>query len=140
VPIARLDVNQRFVVGVGLWLLGCGSAEHVVIPEPVEAGTDQAEVSSGVNVCPLFTGSLVMPQRIAPGEGSELMVRVTDPDAPDSQLVLAWSAASGTFSASDKRMTTYRCAELGIQHLICTAKDKPGCVSSMSIDVECVSN
>jgi hypothetical protein len=81
-----------------------------------------------------------MPQRIAPGESTEIMVRVTDPDAPDSQLVLAWSAASGTFSASDKPMTTYRCVEPGTQQLTCTAKDKPGCVSELDIDVECVSN
>ncbi len=133
-------MSQRFSIGVGLWLLACGSAEHAVIPEPAEAGADQAEVSSGVNVCPLFTGSLVMPQRIAPGESTEIMVRVTDPDAPDSQLVLAWSAASGTFSASDKPMTTYRCVEPGTQQLTCTAKDKPGCVSELDIDVECVSN
>jgi hypothetical protein len=140
VPTARLDVNRRFNACLGLWLLGCGSAEHAVIPEPVEAGSDQAEVSSRVNVCPLFTGSLVMPQRIALGETSEIMVRVTDPDAPDSQLVLAWSASSGTFSASDNRMTTYRCGEPGTQQLTCTAKDKPGCVSSLNIDVECVSD
>lgn len=133
-------MNRSVLAGVGLWLLGCGSAEHSVIPEPEEAGADQAEVSSGVNVCPLFTGSLVMPQRIALGEASEIMVRVTDPDAPDSQLVLSWSAASGTFSASDNRMTIYRCGEPGTQRLTCTAKDKPGCVSTLNIDVECVSN
>jgi hypothetical protein len=128
------------MLGMGLWLFGCGSGEHAIIPEPVEASADPAEVSSGVNVCPVFAGSLVVPQRITLGETSVLAVRVTDPDAPDSQLIFAWSAASGSFSASDKPMTTYRCTELGSQELTLTVKDKPGCVSKLVIDVECVSN
>ncbi len=81
-----------------------------------------------------------MPQRLAAGQSATIVVRATDPDAPDSQLVFAWSAASGSFSSSDKPTTSYRCAELGTQRLICTATDRVGCVSSLKLDVECAAN
>jgi hypothetical protein len=127
-------------VGVAAWLLGCGSADHSVAPEPEGAGAATADVNSSVNVCPLFTGSLVMPQRIAPGEASTIIVRATDLDAPDSELVFAWSAASGAFDPRDKPMTSYRCDALGTEQLTLSAKDSRGCVSDMKIEVECVAN
>lgn len=128
------------VMSAALSLLGCGSADHVLVPPPEEPDASQADVSSGVNVCPVFGGSLIMPQRIRPGESASITVRVTDPDAPDAQLVFDWTASSGTFSASDKSVTTYRCDKVGTAELTVTAKDRAGCVSQQRISVECVAN
>ena len=130
----------QLVTSAALWLFGCGSADHVLVPSQQEPDASRADVSSAVNVCPVFGGSLVMPQRIRPNESSSITVRVTDPDAPSAQLVFQWSAPSGSFSASDESVTTYRCGELGSIVLTMTARDRVGCVSQQRIDVECVAN
>jgi hypothetical protein len=139
-PIRKFKLSSWLVFGAGFWLLACGGGDQVQVPERADAGNEQAQVNSGVNVCPVFAGSLVMPQRIGPGQKSNIAVRATDPDAPDSELIFAWSAASGSFSASDKPMTSYRCADSGSQRLTFTATDRIGCVSSLNIDVECVAD
>ncbi len=51
----------------------CGAADHTPTPEPA-VSADPTEVQSGVNVCPRFDGSLVMPQRIAPSVASVITV------------------------------------------------------------------
>ncbi|HEX2670355.1 MAG TPA: hypothetical protein VHM25_05755 [Polyangiaceae bacterium] len=117
----------------------CGAADRAPTPEPI-ASADPTEVQSGVNVCPRFDGSLVMPQRIAPNEASVITVSATDPDAPDSLLVFSWSAASGTFSASDKPVTVYHCTRVGAEQLTVVARDRRGCTTELTIDVECVAN
>ena len=121
-------------------LLACGDADHVRVPPADDAGSEAVQVNSGVNVCPRFSGSLVMPQRIGPNESSSIAVRATEPDAPDSLLIFAWSAASGTFTPADKAATKYRCGEIGTESLTVTATDQRGCVSTLQIDVECVAN
>jgi len=135
-PFAR---GYKLLSGAGLLLLSCGTADHLQIP-PEDAGESAADVKSAVNVCPVFGGSLVMPQRIPPDASSSIVVRVTDPDAPDSQLVFSWSAPSGSFSESDNPMTNYRCGQVGPVELMVTATDRVGCVSNLRIDVDCVAN
>src|SRR6478609_5733850 len=135
--IPKLVLSARLTFGAVFGLLACGSGEQLPARESADAGDEQAQVNSGVNVCPVFDGSLVMPQRIGPGQSSSIVVRATDPDAPDSQLVFAWSALSGSFSVSDKRATSYRCGEPGKQRLAFTATDRAGCVSTLNVDVEC---
>lgn len=129
------------VFAVGLCALACGSGEQAPAPEPEPAASaDPTEVQSGVNVCPRFDGSLVMPQRIAPNEPSVITVSATDPDAPDSLLVFSWSAPSGTFSSNDKPVTIYRCTRVGAEQLTVVARDRRGCTTELKIDVECVAN
>jgi hypothetical protein len=120
-------------------VIGCGGAEHQKIP-PVAEAEAGTQVASGVNVCPRFEGSLILPQRIRPGETAVVAVRVSDPDAADSQLVFAWTATSGTFSASDSSVTNYDCSEIGSEQLTFSAVDRQGCSSSLTIAVECIAN
>ena len=123
-----------------LCALACGSGDHTTVPE-LDAGADaEAEIHSGVNVCPRFDGTLVMPQRIAPEESSLITVSASDPDAPDSQLTFSWSAPSGRFSASDESVTSYRCDRVGVEQLTVSARDRRGCASELKIDVECIAN
>lgn len=136
----KLLHSAPLAFGAFLALLGCGSGEQTPSQGSAGASDEQAQVSSGVNVCPIFEGSLVMPQRINPGQSSAIVVRATDPDAPDSQLVFSWTAASGSFSASDKKTTSYRCEAPGMQRLTFTATDRVGCISTLNVDVECVAN
>jgi len=110
----------------------------VLIPETGDAGAEQAEVASSVNVCPRFAGSLVMPQRILPDESAFIAVRAVDPDALDTQLAFSWTATSGTFTASDKSVTNYRCAQVGSEQLTVVARDHQGCTSELTIAVECI--
>ncbi len=136
----RPRIARRLLTCAGLWLLACGGADHVSVPEPPDADAGPTKVNSDVNVCPVFGGSLVMPQRIGPSEAALIIVRASDPDSADSSLIYAWSAASGTFSANDRPVTNYRCSEPGTESLTVTAKDAHGCISSLTIDVECVAN
>lgn len=126
-------------IATSLGVLACGAADHAPEPEPA-ASADPTEVQSGVNVCPRFDGSIVMPKRIAPDEASVITVSATDPDAPDSLLVFSWSAPSGSFSSSDKPVTIYRCTRVGVEQLTVVARDRRGCTAELKIDVECVAN
>ena len=120
-----------------LCVLACGSGEHTQVPPSVDADAGTS-ISSGVNVCPYFEDSLVLPQRIAPRESAFIAVRATDPDAADSQLVFRWSATSGTFSAGDKPVTNYSCLKLGAEQLTVTVTDRQGCSSDLTIGVQCI--
>ncbi|HYQ03179.1 MAG TPA: hypothetical protein VER96_31110 [Polyangiaceae bacterium] len=117
----------------------CGSSEHTEVAQ-TDGGPEQAEVASGVNVCPLFEGSLVMPQMVRVGENASISVHAKDPDGADSRLVFAWTASSGSFDPSDKSVTSYTCAESGVQELLITARDRPGCISSLTVLVQCIGN
>jgi hypothetical protein len=133
--------RSMLAFAIGLCALACSSGEHPSEREPEPAASaDPTEVQSGVNVCPRFDGSLVMPQRIAPNEAAVITVSATDPDAPDSLLTFAWSAPSGSFTASDKPVTIYRCTRVGAEQLSVVARDRRGCTTELKIDVECVSN
>jgi hypothetical protein len=123
-----------------LFAFACGAGDHVAIP-PVEAdGGTETHIASGVNLCPHFDGSLLLPQSLHPNESAYVQVSASDPDAPDSQLVFSWSASSGAFSASDKPVTNYTCAKLGTAQLTVTAKDQQGCTADLNLFVACVSN
>jgi hypothetical protein len=137
--VSTPDRGSLAALVTALFVIGCGGAEHQRLPPAAEteAGT---QVASGVNVCPRFEGSLILPQRIGPGETAVVAVRVSDPDAADSQLAFAWTATSGTFSASDESVTDYTCSEIGKEQLTFTAVDRPGCSSSLTITVECVAD
>lgn len=134
----RFGYGSGLVAVAGLLILACGGAEHNRVPEPIEAGAEPAKVSSEINICPRFEGSLVMPKRIGPDESSVIAVSATDPDAPDSLLIFDWNAPSGSFSENGKSVTSYRCAEIGSQRLTVTAEDRWGCVGTLTIDVECL--
>jgi hypothetical protein len=137
---AKLGRACLLIAATALSLLACGAADHAVTQGSAEAGAAPAQVSSGVNVCPHFEGSLVMPQRIGPTESAQIAVRASDPDAADSLLVFAWSAPSGSFSADDKPVTSYTCGELGTEQLTVTARDGHDCIDELKINVECVAN
>jgi hypothetical protein len=141
-PKTSASWRARAALAAALCALACGSGEHTTIPVTGEdAGADASgtQVASVVNLCPRFDGSLVTPQRITPGESALVAVTVTDPDGPSSELVFSWTATSGVFSASDKPVTSYTCSKLGTQQLSVVVKDRPGCTSQLSINVECVS-
>ena len=136
---ARPGLNAICAALGALGLLSCGAADHAQVP-PTESPDAGTQVASGVNVCPHFEGSLILPQRIRPSESALVAVRVSDPDGDDSQLVFTWSATSGAFSSSDKAVTDYSCSEVGLQQLTFKAQDRQGCSSDMTIAVECISN
>jgi hypothetical protein len=73
---------------------GCGSGEQT---DPSGASSTQpfVQVDPTVNVCPVFSGSLVIPLDIGPGVNAEIAVRASDPDGNDASLVYDWSAPSG---------------------------------------------
>jgi hypothetical protein len=132
-------IVQSAAFASALYVFSCGAGDQTVVPE-ASAGGEGAEVASGVNVCPQFEGSLVMPQRIHPEQASVIAVRASDPDAADSQLVFAWTATGGTLNPSDKSVTVYHCAQPGQEQLTVTATDRQGCVSDLTIAVECIAN
>lgn len=133
----RSCVSAAFV---GLCALACGSADHTQIPPPDDDAGREAQVGSGVNVCPHFDGSVVLPQRIGRDESAYVAAMATDPDAANAQLVFSWTAASGVFTVQDKPMTSYRCSRVGPEDLLVTAKDRQGCSSHLTIPVECIEN
>jgi hypothetical protein len=120
-------------------VLACGVADRVDVENTGDLG-GETRITSGVNVCPHFEGSLILPERIAPSESAFIAVRATDPDAADSLLVFAWTALSGTFSASDEPVTNYSCSKLGTEQLTVTAKDDQGCSSDLTLPVECIAH
>jgi len=81
-----------------------------------------------------------MPQRIRPDEAALITVRAVDPDASNALLTFEWRAASGSFNPSDKPVTTYRCSRLGIEPLTVSARDRQGCLSELSVPVDCIAN
>ena len=130
---------SMLALALALCANACGAGDRAPTPEPA-ASADPTEVQSGINVCPRFDGSIVMPQRIAPNEASVITVSATDPDAPDSLLAFSWSAPSGTFSSSDKPVTIFHCTRVGAEQLTVVARDRRGCTAELQIDVECVAN
>lgn len=136
---ALYTVGQLALCALSVALAACGSADHP-LPDTPDASPEQAEVSSGVNVCPSFQGSLVMPGHVQVGDAAYIVVRASDPDAPDSSLTFAWSAAKGRFSSPDKAQTSYRCETPGVARLTVTATDRQGCESQLTLSVDCVTN
>jgi len=137
---SRLLSWSAIASAIAICLPSCGGADRTVVPGPEEAGAESTEFKSGVNICPLLLDSLVMPTVISPEASAFITVRATDPDASDSDLILEWSAPSGTFSAYDKAATTFRCSELGAVPLTITAIDRAGCKSALTLHIDCVAN
>jgi hypothetical protein len=116
---------------------GCGSGDQTD-PAPASNAQPFVQVEPTINVCPVFSDSLVIPLDIGPGVTAEIAVRASDPHGNDASLIYDWSAPSGTFSEPDRPVTAYRCAALGQQALQVRALDLRGCTGSLLIDVNCI--
>lgn len=132
-------------VAGALCAFACGSAEHNMVPPVSEAdgGADagtETQVASAVNLCPHVDGSYITPQKIGPKVAAVVAVSASDPDATTPDLNFSWRATSGTFSASDKAVTSYVCSKLGPEQLTVTVTDQPGCSVELTINVECVAS
>ncbi len=144
--IATRRARTAFSVVAGaLCVLGCGTAEHSVVPSSTEAdaGADsgaETHVASAVNLCPHVDGSFITPQKISPKVSAVVAVSASDPDSTVPDLTFKWHATNGVFSASDKAVTNYDCSTVGSQQLTVTVTDAPGCSVELTLNVECVAS
>jgi len=124
--------------------VGCGAADSTNAdydrpPEPVRA-------TAHTNVCPEFSWWLLLPKRLRLGETTEVIVNVTDPDAPASPLQFEWASPAGAFSEGTGvegletlvlAQTAYTCEASGEQRLTLSARDESDCTSTLDLDVLC---
>ena len=120
-------------------LSGCGSADQTRAARDEEATPELVDFSPAINVCPRFEGSLILPQSIPHAGAAFIAVRAVDPDADDLTLTFAWSATSGDFSAPERPVTEYRCADDGDQALTIVTRDASNCDRALHLDVTCLS-
>jgi hypothetical protein len=123
---------------------GCGAADQTSAdyerpPEPVRA-------TATTNVCPEFSWWLLLPKKLRLGETTEVIVNVTDPDAPASPLAFEWVSPVGAFSEPAGveglgdlvlAQTAYTCEASGQQRLTLSARDESDCTSTLDLDVLC---
>jgi hypothetical protein len=129
----------RWLVAASLLLLACGSGDGSRDARDEQDGPPPVPLTMvDINVCPLFLGSLVVPQQLLPGEAALVAVRASDPDDDDRRLTYSWSASSGEFAEPGLPITEYRCAELGEQKLTVHTKDQWDCDAELHLDVTCM--
>jgi hypothetical protein len=121
----------------GFALLGCGANDHAQ-PSPTGEGLVQLSFDRGLNECPEFTQSLIIPQAIRPRMSAEVVVIATDPDGLDSAIDYTWSASSGAFSDPKQPYTRYGCEATGRQLLRLDVVDALGCPARLALDVDCL--
>jgi hypothetical protein len=114
--------------------LGCGAADSTRLTR--EESTDVA-VDTGINTCPSFQFSMILPQALRPGEMASAVALATDPDSRSATIQYKWTATSGEFDAPNESMSRYSCNEVGSQTLSVTASDRDGCETSLDFSVEC---
>ncbi|MET0791002.1 MAG: hypothetical protein ABW061_05730 [Polyangiaceae bacterium] len=135
-PFVRSSLPRLGLLG---WLLlSCGTGTHSSIPDDVlsDAGPS-VQVFPNVNVCPVFSQSLIIPRAISPRASAEVIVFATDPDGVDTALEFDWTATSGSFSDPRLPATRYSCRERGPQVLSVRALDRLGCRTQLDLDVTC---
>jgi hypothetical protein len=140
----RHVAHSRLCLVAALAGLGCGAtdratADHDRPPEPALA-------TVVTNVCPEFSWWLLLPKRLRLGETTEVIVNVTDPDAPAAPLEFEWASAAGAFSEPTGvegleelvlAQTAYTCEASGQQRLTLSARDESDCTSTLDLDVLC---
>lgn len=132
-------MRSRVVAASFVLLLGCGSADQTRAARSDDEDNKLVDISPGLNLCPRFEGSIILPQTIPVAGTAFIAVRATDPDADDLDLKYAWSATSGEFSEPSESVTEYTCGEPGEQSLTVTALDAADCDVELHLDVTCLS-
>ena len=120
-------------------LLGCGAADQTKAARSDDEENKLVDVTPGLNLCPRFEGSIILPQSIPVDGTAFIAVRAVDPDADDLDLAYSWSASAGEFSKPDESVTDYRCGEPGDQVLTVNARDTSDCDTELHLDVTCLS-
>ncbi len=113
----------------------CGAAERV---DEEGAPPLSAQATAVVNSCPEFGWWLLLPKSLPLGETTEIVVNVTDPDAPKTRLHFDWAASSGAFSYPYRAETSYTCQAVGTHELVLEARDESDCTSTLLLDVFCL--
>jgi hypothetical protein len=114
--------------------LGCGAADSNRLAR--EESTDVA-IDTGINTCPSFQFSMILPRAIRPGEMASAVALATDPDSSNGAIRYKWTATSGEFDDPNESISQYACTEAGSQTLSVTASDRDGCETSLNFSVEC---
>ncbi len=115
------------------WCLGCGAADQTRYERE-----ETPQAVTRTNACPSFNWFRLLPRSPFVGESTEIVVDVLDPDAPSSELRLAWHAPTGVFSEPERAITDYTCAEQGSQSLKLFAQDDLDCIRVLDLTVECM--
>lgn len=128
---------RSILIGVGACsTFACGAAPQADTPE--DAAAPFVSFDPAFNVCPTFSGALVIPLDIAPNARAHIILKASDPDGLDSTLSYEWRAPTGSFSDAESAVTEYYCGALGPQALEATARDVRGCSRSLELDVTCI--
>jgi len=128
----------RFALGAtcALALLsGCGAADGTKTAR--EQAPDDVKIDTGINACPSFIYTMVLPEAIRSGEVATVMAFATDPDWDDNKLKYVWSATSGGFDSPNDSLSQYTCADSGPQVLSVTTSDPEGCENNLDFHVVC---
>jgi hypothetical protein len=124
----------RFVAClVTIWCVGCGAADQTRYERE-----ETPQAVTHTNACPSFNWFRLLPRSPVVGEPTEIVVDVIDPDAPSSELTLAWQAPSGVFSEPELAITDYTCDEQGPQTLTLSAQDALECTKVLDLIVQCL--
>jgi len=117
-----------------LLALACGAADST---EAAREESPDVAVDAGINTCPSFLFSMILPQAIREGEMASAVAFATDPDSSIAQIRYKWTATSGEFDDPNESFSQYACTASGAQTLSVTASDRDGCETSLNFSVEC---
>jgi hypothetical protein len=112
--------------------LGCGAADQTRYERE-----ETPQAVGRTNACPSFNWFRLLPRSPFVGESTEIVVDVFDPDAPSSQLKLAWRAPTGAFSEPERAITDYTCEAPGPETLTLSAQDELDCTKLLDLTVVC---
>jgi hypothetical protein len=124
--------------------VGCGAGERTI--SDYQRPPDPLQATASTNVCPTFGWWLLLPKSLRLGETTEVIVNVSDPDAPASPLQFEWASSVGAFSEATGvegledlvlAQTAYTCEASGQQRLTLSARDESDCTSTLDLDVLC---
>jgi hypothetical protein len=119
-----------------LLALGCGSADASHFVQEQEPSQEVA-IDTGINTCPSFQFSMILPQALHKGETASVLALATDPELGAAAVHYKWTATSGVFDKPEDSFSQYACADAGPQVLSVTASDPDGCEKSLDFDVAC---
>lgn len=149
VTLGELEPGTGYLVSLRTERVGapaCTGAQETVVVEgetsTVNIVLQCAEVESAGAIsvngafdsCPTVTSTSLSPTRVAVGQSATLAATARDRNG--DAVTFRWSAASGSFSASQLANTQYTCSSVGRQAITLTLSDGT-CGQSQSLAVDC---
>jgi len=105
--------------------------------------TGSALISGVLNICPQIDSLAASPSEVLVGKSTVLAATAHDTDASPAALSYAWSASSGSLSATSGASPSFTCSTPGDATITLTVSDgdaTAGCADTQTTTVTCTSN